>query len=295
MVHDPNLDGPYQYAELDATFSIPATGDSNRAIHCAYPTSGPSAGPYPVIVFGHGFSIDPSEYYSYVRRLASFGYVAMTIDFPGNLLKGEGVNNVSEAKDLLAGVDWAKGNATLGSKVDANTVGTSGHSLGGKVALLAATMDSRVKASFTLDPVNASMNCSATDCPNVIALMPSLHIPTGFIGETTDAAGGFMPCAPASDNYQMFYGSTNSPSLAVTANGANHVSFVDNLSTCGLACAFCQPATAPQMQVHDMALAYTVAFYERYLRGDTGYDTYLTGAQAQARYVSTNEATITSK
>ena len=38
-----------------------------------------------------------------------------------------------------------------------------------------------------------------------------------------------------------------------------------------------------------------MAFYERHLRGDLGYDTYLTGAQAQARYVATNLATIVSK
>jgi hypothetical protein len=38
-----------------------------------------------------------------------------------------------------------------------------------------------------------------------------------------------------------------------------------------------------------------VAFYERHLRGDLAHDTYLTGAQAQARYVATNQATILSK
>jgi len=31
------------------------------------------------------------------------------------------------------------------------------------------------------------------------------------------------------------------------------------------------------------------------MRGNTAYDTYLTGAQAQVRYVSTGEVTILSK
>ena len=44
-----------------------------------------------------------------------------------------------------------------------------------------------------------------------------------------------------------------------------------------------------------MAKAYVVAFYERWLRGNTAYDTYLGGAQGQARYVATNQVTIVSK
>jgi hypothetical protein len=147
-----------------------------------------------------------------------------------------------------------------------------------------------------LDPIDGGANgCSPPQCVTVADLMPGLHVPTGFLGETTDAMGGFMPCAPAADNYTTFYSKTNTPSLEVTVLGADHVSFVPDQSTCGFACSVCQPATAPQAQVLSMANAYLVAFYERYLRGDTAYDTYLTGAQAQARYVTTNQATITSK
>jgi hypothetical protein len=54
-------------------------------------------------------------------------------------------------------------------------------------------------------------------------------------------------------------------------------------------------AKAPNAQVNGMARALVVAFYERYLRGDKGYDAYLTGAEAQARYVTTTQATIASK
>jgi hypothetical protein len=47
--------------------------------------------------------------------------------------------------------------------------------------------------------------------------------------------------------------------------------------------------------VSALARSYVVAFYERHLRGNVGYDAYLTGAEAQARYVATNLATIESK
>jgi hypothetical protein len=138
------------------------------------------------------------------------------------------------------------------------------------------------------------MGCNPTDCPDVSNLMP-LAIPTGFLGETLDAQGAFQACAPAADNFTTFYAGTTSPSLQVTVNGANHMSFLDDVSSCGFTCNFCNAATASNAEVNSLAKAYVVAFYQRYLKGLAGYDTYLTGAEAQARYVTPGLATIASK
>ena len=301
MVADPDLDGPYTFAELTDKIDVAASGDKGLDVHCAYPTAGPTAGPYPVIVVGHGFSIPGTEYASYLKRLATFGYVALTVDYPGSIQAG--VNNVKQAQDMIGGLDWAGKKAELTGKADVNKAGMSGHSLGGKVAFLASTMDARVKAAITLDPVDGSMNCSAQNCPDVSDLMPTLAIPTAMLGETTDASGGpgGMSCAPAANNYTTFYASAKTPSLSVTVNGANHMSFIDDPSMCPLIfgiinpCTSCNPATLAQAKALGLSRAFVVAFYERHLRGDLGYDTYLTGAQAQARYVATNLATIASK
>jgi hypothetical protein len=115
------------------------------------------------------------------------------------------------------------------------------------------------------------------------------------LGETLDAQGGAMPCAPAADNFQTFYAAASSPALEVDVLGANHMSFIDDPASCGLPCSFCNPATAPQAQVLDLARAYTVAFFERHLRGLAGYDAYLDGAVARRRYVQTMQARIQSK
>ena len=173
----------------------------------------------------------------------------------------------------------------------------SGHSLGGKLALLAATLDTRVKAVFVLDPVDGGGpgGCNAPNCVVVKNLMPTLAIPTGILGETTDASGGFQPCAPAADNFTTFYAQAKTPSLQITALGANHMSFLDDVSKCGFTCSACNAATAPNAQVNGMARALMVAFYERHLRGNNAYDTYLTGADATARYVTPKQATIVSK
>ena len=289
-VADPDLDGPYAFAELDATTTVAATGHA-VPIHCAYPTAGPDAGPYPVIVVAHGFQLPASQYDEYLRRLATFGYVALTADFPAGPFS---VNNVDNAQDLSGALDWAATAVPLDGIADADTAGMSGHSMGGKLVLLAAKSDARVKAVITLDAVDGSMGCNAADCPDVSDLMP-LDVPTAFLGETTDSAGGFQPCAPAADNFQTFYAGTTAPSLEVTVAGANHMSFLDDAASCGLVCSFCQPASAPNAKVVSLSKAYLVAFYERYLRGNAGYDTYLTGAAAKARYVDTGLATIESK
>lgn len=291
-VYDPNMDGPYQTQLFEDTFDS-STGDS-VAVHCVYPISGPSSGPFPIVIVAHGFQLPASQYYSYVERLASFGYVALTVDFPTSLFSP---SNPDNAHQLIEGIDWATTN--LANVADGNNVGVTGHSLGGKLSLLAATYDARVKASIVLDPVDGGGGpgggCNPPDCVDVSALMPGLQIPTGFLGETTDASGGFQPCAPAAENFTTFYAGTNSPSLSVTVAGANHMSFLDDVASCGFTCNFCNTAMASNATVNAMSRAYVTAFYERYLKGNAGYDTYLTGADAQARYVATGQATIASK
>jgi predicted dienelactone hydrolase len=251
-----------------------------------------------VVVFAPGFQIPPDQYLNYAQALAGFGYVAIIAGYPQNLFAP---NHVAAAEDLSAALDWAMASTTdstspLFGLVSTTAAGVSGHSLGGKLAILAAAADSRFQASITLDAVDGSMDCSAQQCPNAIDALP-LPIPTGFLGETLDSSGGIlgMSCAPADENYDTLYQKASSPSLEVTVLGASHMSFVSDPATCGLVCSVCQAPTAPQAQVLSLAQAYLVAFYERYLRGNTGYDTYLDGAAAQSAYVATQQATLLSK
>jgi hypothetical protein len=120
-------------------------------------------------------------------------------------------------------------------------------------------------------------------------------IPTGFLGETTDATGLIPACAPAADNFLTFYANTTAPTFAVTVVGANHMSFLDDVATCGITCSFCNKATAEGFAVTDLSRAYVTAFFQRWLRAEPAYDAYLTGAEAGARYVATGLATIQSK
>ncbi len=291
---DPTHPGAYAFKEVDGTIT-PGDGGAGIPVHVAYPTSGPSAGPYPVLLFAHGFTLSPTLYVSYLQYAASYGYVAITVNFAASITN---VDNVVEAADLLSGLDWLKTQTAppLAGLADLTHVASSGHSLGGKLAILAAKRDSRIVASIVFDPVDGSPSCNvAGDCPNARDAMP-LPIPTGFLGETLDGTGAFgMACAPTATNYDSIYTAATTPSLEVTVLGAGHVSFVDSVAACGLFCSVCRTPTTPQAQVLALAHTYLAAFLERYVRGNMAYDTFLTGAEAQKLFVATSQVTILSK
>jgi pimeloyl-ACP methyl ester carboxylesterase len=290
--NDPAKDGPYAITEIDATKTT--TTDTVK-LHVAYPTAGPAAGPYPVVILAHGFLLDPALYVGYIKRLATFGYVAMTADYNDTTK-----SNIRDADNLRGALDWALAATQLAGKVDAAKAGVMGHSRGGKAAVIAASRDARFKAVLGLDPVDSSspLGCNATtECPDASNALASLSIPSAFLGETTDATSAGQACAPAADNYTTFYGSAPAKSVEVTLLGANHLTFLDDPTACGLTCslASCNAETAAHADLINLAHAMTVSFFERNLRGDAAQDAYLTGAQAQSRYVTPGLATIRSK
>ncbi len=287
-VYDPDKDGPWQISKLAGSVMV---GNVAVAIAGYYPTEGPQVGPFPVVVVAHGFQLPPSQYTTYVQRLATHGYVAVTADYKAELFASD---HVANAAQVLAGIDWVAAEPALAGIADTNNVGLTGHSLGGKLAIYGAVMDGRVRASITLDPVDGAQMCTPQKCPDVSDMLPT-DIPLGFVGETLDGAGGFMPCAPSADNFLTFFAQATAPALAVTVQGANHMSFLDDVDTCGFVCSFCQQPTLTNDVVNALSRAYVVAFYGRHLKGNPGYDTYLTGAIAQERYVETGLVELAEK
>ncbi len=287
-LYDPNEDGPWQVANVKGSYTVNGVKVATDAY---YPSGGPEPGPYPVVLIAHGFQLPVTQYTKYAQRLASHGYVALTVDFQAGLFNPD---HVAYAKQVVGGIDFVAADATLKDLADTNNVGLTGHSLGGKLSIFGAIMDNRVRASITLDPVDSATMCDQVKCPDVSNMLP-IDIPLGFVGETLDGEGGFMPCAPAADNFLTYYKNATAPALAVTVLGANHMSFIDDVSKCGLACNFCKAPTLENKVVNDLSRAYVVAFYSRWLKDIAGYETYLTGAEAKARYVDTKLVTIASK
>jgi predicted dienelactone hydrolase len=127
----------------------------------AYPSTG---GPYPLVVFAHGYNLGPSHYLQIIDAIAAGGYVVAAPSFPladgatGNPLDEGDIPN--QAKDLSFVITQFQGavgqGGALAGKVDASRVGAVGHSDGADTVLdvgyLPGFSDGRVRAVVSMSP-----------------------------------------------------------------------------------------------------------------------------------------------
>jgi alpha-beta hydrolase superfamily lysophospholipase len=125
-----------------------------------YPTAG---GPWPVIVFAHGFNTNPWTYEPLLTSLASAGYIVAAPDFPASSDRYDGwpsqTDIPNQPGDLSAIVTAtigfnSNGASPLAGRVDVDRFGAAGHSDGGAtvaaLVLNSATFDARIRASAIL-------------------------------------------------------------------------------------------------------------------------------------------------
>jgi dienelactone hydrolase len=274
---DPTAPGPF------------AVSRSSHAIEGAMLAALVPAAPraLPLVVFKHGFQLATTNYAMLLERLASHGFVVVGVDTGGGLFGGP--TNVDERDASIAAVEWALADAPFAAGVDPARIGVAGHSRGGKVAIMVAAADDRIGATLLLDPVNGcgpGAPYSAT-CPDVASAEVAGAVSTvvGVMGETNNASGGFMPCAPADQNYQTIFDAIDEASWAVewTFTGADHMDFTDDGG--GFAGSFCSDGPGDDAAIREDVKTLTVAFFRRHLDGDRGMDAWLSGASLPAGIV----------
>jgi dienelactone hydrolase len=138
----------HQYVFTDTSRGIPALdafpGSPDRPIPVTvwYP-SDRSHGPYPLVVFAHGFGVDPSFYAELLSRIASAGYVVAAPTYP--ILSGwpAGPSDQVGWNDLFDDTHFATsavlfasavGDPFIGGLVDGDRIAVAGHSDGALVA-----------------------------------------------------------------------------------------------------------------------------------------------------------------
>ncbi len=275
---DPGVAGPEQTVSFDLQVTVPegpirltVIGPSDDGKEITLRDA-----PHPVVVLSPGFTIDRKEYTHYGTRLASYGLVAVLQD------SGNEFNHAAYRDGTIALLDWLTSptgtDATrLMGRLDLTRLGLAGHSLGGKISVLVAAQDTRVKALFGIDPVDGNT-------PPALPVVGKIALPTGipiaFVGETTSEIGT-PPCAPAGENYAAFYSDAPSPAFAITVAGAAHGDFVDNFALC-LTCGFCPGGTAPKSRTNALAVKYAAAYFLWALAGDARARDYFTSAAFQS-------------
>lgn len=277
LAGDPSGNGTYSVYRV-ASQSVPTSNGSVSTTVCAPSTDGGrtiAAGTtFPLVVISPGFQQGRSQYDSYCRHLATWGFIAIARDNSGGFFP----NHNTIAAQTTGVITWAINSAPWKASVDAAKIGVAGHSLGGKTSLLATSNDTRIKAVVAWDPVDSNSPSVAPE------RMSAIRVPVAYLGETLNGSGGAQPCAPTAENYHQFFTAGTGPSIEVTVSGADHMDFVDNTGC--FTCGFCTRGTATDADVKSLTRRTTAAWLLRHLNGDTSMDTYLTGAAMQADVLS---------
>ena len=265
--------GPFKTATINIPVRVTA-GTTNTTV------IGPSddgttlttkGAPFPVVVLSPGFTLATSYFTNYGQRLASYGIITVMQKVQNEIDHAQYRDSTIELIDWLLAPTGPSAMQIRG-RIDPDKVGLVGHSLGGKISILVAARDKRIKALFGIDPVDSNTNPAK---PEIAKVMLPAGTPVGLIGETV-SKGGTPPCAPADSNFETLYAAAPSPAFAVTVSGAAHNDFID---LCGFACMICPGGTAPKDRTNRLGVRYMTAYFLLTLRGDTRAMTYLSGAE----------------
>lgn len=280
----PEDDGAVQVRRQTKTLPVPGglLGGREVALTLFIPEQTSGA---PVVVLHPGFQLAGSQYESYARHLATRGVVGIIADPPDALAGGP--NHAELATYLGKVLDWVaveSADGGLAGIADPSKLIVGGHSMGGKIALLRSSTDTRPRGVFAIDPVDAAggpLSQPGPSYPSVTPeLMGSVHVPLVLIGETVNAtcSGAFcQACAPSADNFQQYATHSSSPTVELELVGANHMSFIDN-PNCGFTCSSCSAGTANDAEVRRLTRRYLTAFVDLVLRNDASARDWLAGS-----------------
>lgn len=281
------MPGPHSSARSQATVD---TGGSSVPVEVFVPVE---TDPVAVVLLTHGFQLSSANYISYGEHLASWGVAAVLPTLPGSIL--DAPTHASQRDRLVDVIGWIedeRGGAGPLANAPAGALIAAGHSMGGKLSFLTATVDPRVRGVFGIDPVDSAGGPGAQPSPEnpsvAPELMPLVVVPVALLGETTNATGGLGgACAPTEENFARYYESAVSAAIEVEVVGANHMSFLDD-PNCGLSCSVCPVGTDDPSQTLALTRGYLTAFALYVGADEAGYRHWLAGRGAAADVAAGN-------
>jgi dienelactone hydrolase len=153
------------------------------------------AGPFPVVLFSHGFAGFPEQSLDLTTHLASWGHVVISADHVERSLSGllgtgaQGVEAMADedvlaaALDLVAADRSALGDTGLADLVDVDRLAVSGHSAGAGAAYRFASADDRTD-SVILYSVGTGREGSELPAPPAAPTMVMLGVTDDIIPAT---------------------------------------------------------------------------------------------------------------
>ncbi len=200
-----------------------------------YPTT---AGSYATVAICPGFTATQSSIAWIGRRLATHGFVVMTINTNSTFDQPP-----SRATQLMAALRYLtnSSNSTVRARVDANRLGVAGHSMGGGGSLMAARDNPSLKVAVPMTPWSTTKSFS------------TVRVPTIIFGAENDSV------APVSSHSIPFYTSLQASLDKAYAelNNASHLAPNSTNTPIG---------------------RYTVSWAKRFMDNDLRYDPFLCGS-----------------
>lgn len=196
------------------------TTDSYRGIRAS------AKGPFPLVLFAHGFGGYPTEYQHLLTHLASWGFVVAAPDFKergllallggGNSPRADETAVMQAARQRMADEN-SKADGPLKGVVDAQKAGTLGHSAGVAPALGAAATDPNVKTFIGM----AGGNFRNTSTTGTTFPQPAIPDKPGML-----LAGGKDQVATL-DGVKGLYDAMKTPKRLVVIDDGGHNGFDD--------------------------------------------------------------------
>jgi pimeloyl-ACP methyl ester carboxylesterase len=263
-----------------AKIYFPAAGPGNPLLACR--------GPFPLIIYAHGhrncdlcytgpIEDDYQQADGILAPLAAAGFIVISLDV--SWFEVGGAN--SEGAMLLNALAFARDeNARAGSllegQLDLGRVGLAGHSTGGTAAIDAVALLQQGSCP-SLNLANVHPAALGLLAP-FLDYEPSSFPPTLVLYGTADSS-------QVGDDPLRVYAKANGAKHLVSITGANHYGYTDALccgpgfdGVCQVGGAIGQEARRRQQLT---ARDYLVAFFLRYLRGDTDQSDYLAQSAGQ--------------
>jgi len=266
-----------------------AARDRDIPIKVYFPAAG---GPYPLILFSHGYGGTREGYVYLAQSWAAAGYVVILPTHPGSdiqALHRHGVRelkNPADAADLFAQVSARPRDLSfildslaklqqvlpaLAGKIDPTHVGAAGHSMGaGTTMYLAGAVmtsangshqtfaDPRIQAFVALSPQGPGEEGFTADS------WSGIHAPfMAVVGSSDEGVKG----EPAEWRLSVYRHLPPGDKYSVWVPGANHMSFADKLGH--IASLFSTRGQSIDIDtLHGEVQTFSLLFWNGYLKGD---------------------------
>ncbi len=232
---------------------------------------------HPVVIFSTGWNQPRISYTSYGRQLAQWGFIAIIRHYPSLGLAGVGDALIPVHVDQVRRImNWceaedARPSSPLYQRVDPTAYGTTGHSMGGGIAIGAAIELPRVQAAVPLDILFGGNSFNEEFGAEALAGA------SAAILYLAAEDGRWCSKPPQADLNLFDIGPP--PAMEVVLAGAGHIDFVDFMSGINnLAWVACPAGEARPADVRALATRYMVAWFQAYLQHDAAARAWLADA-----------------